>query len=62
MNTDILLEFSARASDDIVKRDLELTCDRCGDVVCDIETGDSLGVLANVADEHWQLKHAGGTG
>lgn len=57
MNTDILLEFTARQSDDNVKRDLELTCDECGEIVCDVEAGDSLSVLADVADSHWRLRH-----
>ncbi|MBA9005856.1 hypothetical protein [Thermomonospora cellulosilytica] len=45
-------QFEARQSDDPAKRDLELTCIRCRRVVCDIEHGDSLLVLADTAATH----------
>lgn len=47
-----LEQFYARQSDDAVKVDLELTCDRCGFIVCDIEHGDTLAVLAATARDH----------
>ena len=50
--TDSLHRFTVRQSDDIVKTDLELTCDECGIVVCDVEANDNLKVLAECADEH----------
>jgi len=50
--TDSLQRFEALQSTDEVKTDLELTCTECGEVVCDIEHGDNLKVLAEVADEH----------
>lgn len=49
---DSLHRFEARQSDDHVKTDLELTCTECGEIVCDIEHGDTLATLAAVADEH----------
>jgi hypothetical protein len=50
--TDSLQRFDACQSDDDLKTDLELTCSECGEVVCDIEPGDNLKVLAEVADAH----------
>jgi hypothetical protein len=50
--TDSLQRFEALQSTDEVKTDLELTCTECGEVVCDVEAGDNLKVLADVADEH----------
>jgi hypothetical protein len=44
--------FEAKQSDDDLKRDLELTCAECGEVVCDIEPGDDLDVLVSVAQGH----------
>lgn len=40
------------ASDDPVKRDLEVTCDRCSEHLCDAEHGDSMRVLLDVAQGH----------
>ena len=37
--------FTALQSSDFVKTDLELTCDDCGQIICDIEDGDNLLVL-----------------
>lgn len=54
---DPLAQFTALASDDDVKRNLELTCDVCGIVICDIEHDDSLSSLANTADQHWREAH-----
>lgn len=42
----------AKASRDPVKVDLELCCTGCGAHLCDIEAGDTLQVLADVADDH----------
>jgi len=50
--TDSLQRFEALQSTDQVKTDLELTCTECGEVVCDIEAGDNLKVLAEVANDH----------
>lgn len=44
--------FSATASDDPAKADLELVCERCLAVLCDVEPGDTLGTLARVAANH----------
>ena len=49
---DTLHRFEAKASDDDLKTDLELTCVDCGKVICDIEAGDTLDVLARTADDH----------
>jgi hypothetical protein len=40
------------ASDDGLKSDLEVTCIKCGHVLCDAEHTDSLGTLARIASEH----------
>ena len=45
-------DFETVASDDEVKTDLELTCMRCGGVVCDVEAGDDLHTLVGVATDH----------
>jgi hypothetical protein len=50
--SDLLRDFQAVQSDDIVKSDLELTCLRCGEVVCDVEHEDTLETLVNVALNH----------
>lgn len=50
--TDTLHRFDLKQSDDPVKTDLELTCSECGEVLCDVEADDNLGVLATVADNH----------
>lgn len=44
--------FQAVQSDDIVKTDLELTCLRCGEVVCDVEHQDTLLILVDTALTH----------
>ncbi len=47
-----LENFVATASDDPLKRDLELVCTKCKEVVCDIEDGDGLHILVGVAQDH----------
>lgn len=44
--------YETRQSEDELKTDLELTCVDCGTVLCDVEAGDQLDVLLNVAREH----------
>lgn len=48
----VLEAFVTLASDDPTKTDLELTHAACGEVVCDVEDGDNLFVLAQTAAEH----------
>ena len=50
--SDVLGQFRLQASDDPVKTDLELTCQRCGMHVCDVEHGDTLLVLVETAERH----------
>ena len=45
-------QFTALQSSDFVKTDLELTCDDCGQVICDVEDGDNLLVLLRTATAH----------
>lgn len=40
------------ASDDEVKRDLEVICTRCAGHLCDAEAGDTLRVLVSTALAH----------
>lgn len=47
-----LWAFECRASDDDVKTDLELIHFTCGRRLCDVEAGDELAVLVNMAEEH----------
>ncbi len=47
-----LTEFAARASGDPAKQNLELVHNPCGARLCDIEAGDELEVLADVAQSH----------
>jgi hypothetical protein len=47
-----LWQFEARAGADSVKSDLELTCMLCNTVLCDIEHGDTVGTLVEVAKSH----------
>lgn len=51
MKTD-LSTFKLIASDDAVKRDLELTCTECEAHLCDAEDGDTLEVLVSMAEDH----------
>jgi len=55
---EVLYHFTARQSDDEVKRDLELICDDCDEHVCDIEHGDGLAILAMTALSHWKEAHS----
>lgn len=48
----LLNEFETRHSDDCVKRDLELIHTPCGTHICDVESGDTLEVLARTAGGH----------
>lgn len=41
-----------RRSADIVKTDLEVRCDECGEVICDAEDGDSLELLVATVEDH----------
>jgi hypothetical protein len=50
---DALEQFTIVAPAGEAKPGQELACDQCGEVVCDVEPGDSLAVLANTADAHW---------
>lgn len=50
--SNVLESFELRASDDPVKRDLELVCTQCGERLCDAEHGDTLGVLVHLALKH----------
>jgi hypothetical protein len=53
----ILDTFTARRSDDTTGQDLELVCERCPDDVCDVEHGDTLAVLVDVALDHDKDTH-----
>lgn len=39
--------------------DLQLACAECGIVACDIEAGDDLYIIADMAADHWDTHHAG---
>jgi len=52
MDISELRNFTLRASSDIVKTDLELTCERCGHHICDAQHDDSLETLAGTALDH----------
>jgi len=52
LDVTILLDFKLVASDDPVKTDLELTCLRCGERLCDAEDDDTLSVLVGMARDH----------
>ncbi len=45
-------DYPMRASDDPVKRDLELVHAACGERLCDVEHDDTLPVLAGVVTDH----------
>lgn len=49
INANIVVRWSDR---DEIKADPELVCDVCKTVLCDVEHGDSLQVLASVAADH----------
>lgn len=44
-----------RSSSDEVKRDDELVCEGCDQVICDIEVLDSLGLLVRTALDHLSI-------
>jgi hypothetical protein len=46
------MSATLRASDDLIKRDLELTCNDCGEILCDAESGDTPLVLLEVEIAH----------
>ena len=49
----VLLEgVTVKVSDDAAQLDPDLVCDSCGQVLCSIEHGDTLSVLADVAVGH----------
>ncbi|MGI6797986.1 hypothetical protein [Gordonia sihwensis] len=53
MDLDTIAAYTTiQASADPAKIDLELVCDRCGAVICDIESGDTLAALASSAGQH----------
>ena len=54
---DPLDHVELRASDDIVKADLEVVCDVCDEILCDAEVLDSIGLLTRVATAHFKEKH-----
>lgn len=45
-------EFFIRDSDDPAKRDMELIHKKCGELACDVEHGDNLAILAEMAMSH----------
>jgi hypothetical protein len=47
-----LADIYLRRSDDLVKRELELTCSLCDVVLCDAEDGDSIALLAGCTTDH----------
>lgn len=57
MNDMWAIYIEARASDDPVKQDLELTCTLCQKALCDIEDGDTLSVLTGMARDHMTSAH-----
>jgi len=56
----ILDDIRLRQSRDSAKQDLEVTCDQCGEHLCDAEANDNLGVLVAVALSHGRKKHTDG--
>lgn len=48
---------TVRWSDDTAKSDPELVCDDCGEVLCDVEHGDTLAALVAVASQHRLEEH-----
>lgn len=47
-----LEDVEVQAPDDAAKSDDELICSRCDSVICDLENGDSLGLLVRTALDH----------
>lgn len=54
---DVLEQFTVVDADDEPDHVQELVCDNCGRVVCGIDEGDSLAMIANAADKHWRERH-----
>jgi hypothetical protein len=52
VDTSALANFVALSSDDPVKRDLELRCNECDELICDIEDGDVLETLVLLVSDH----------
>jgi hypothetical protein len=46
------MTYTMKRSDDSVKRDLELVCDTCEHILCDVEDGDTVGLLAETCAGH----------
>ena len=53
-------QFTALDSGDGVKRDLELTCNYCGEVLCDLEPGDDIDTWARRVTAHQCLRTPAG--
>lgn len=53
-NNDLALieDVEIRQPDDIAKMDDELHCPNCDGMICDVESGDSLGLLVRTALDH----------
>ena len=53
-NNDLALieDVEIRQPGDIAKKDDELHCPNCAGVICDVEPGDSLGLLVRTALDH----------
>jgi len=49
---EFLWHFTLKDSGDGVKTDLELTCEDCGEHLCDAEPDDTLFSLVGVAADH----------
>lgn len=49
---DPLYMIEIQTASDPLKRDPELVCIRCKEVLCDVEHGDALAVLVAVAHDH----------
>ncbi|WP_396908067.1 hypothetical protein [Mycolicibacterium sp.] len=49
---ELLSGFTLKVSDDPVKVDLEMICEGCDSHLCDVESGDTLDVLVNMAVSH----------
>lgn len=52
-----LWNIEAMQSEDKLKRDLELTCTLCREILCDVEPSDIFAVLMSVAFDHIRERH-----
>lgn len=52
--------FMVQDSDDLAKQAPELVCLLCDDIICDVEHGDTLNILAQTAMDH--AKNCAGPG